>query len=60
MATLVNGPVGILTWWIVAGLAAGVTGPPAVAGPAIGQFEVKTLDAEPGEIDLPDFLYERA
>lgn len=43
--------VGILTW-IVAGLAAGVTALPAAAGPAIGQFEVKTLDAEPGEIEF--------
>lgn len=38
--------------WIF--IAAGATGlaTAAVAGPAIGQFEVKSLDAEPGEIEF--------
>lgn len=38
--------------WIMTGLVACVLAPPAAAGPAVGQFEVKTLDAEPGEIEF--------
>lgn len=39
------GAVAMLAW------GAG-TAPPAAAGPAVGQFEVKSLDAEPGEIEF--------
>lgn len=44
-------PAGIGAWALVV---AGVGALPiaAEAGPAIGQFEIKTLDAEPGEIEF--------
>jgi hypothetical protein len=46
-------PVSIGAWAIIlmaAGASCGTR--PAEAGPAVGQFEVKTLDAEPGEIEF--------
>jgi hypothetical protein len=42
---------GMAVWGILAG-STGFAGGAAVAGPAIGQFELKSLDSEPGEIEF--------